>query len=92
MRWIPQPEEQTEVSIANYNNLCWLTEEFEDDDLCDSKINPNLANAIHKVLGRKLNSEKLKIRLHKYLKPENYDQFSPTLTDMEIFRNILAHS
>ena len=72
--------------------LCELTEEFNNDELCDPKINPNLAKAINKVWGKKLTPEKLKIRLNKHLKPENCDQLSPTLVNMEIFSNIPAHT
>ena len=42
--------------------------------------------------GKKLTPEKLKIRLYKHLKPENCDQLSPTLVNMEIFSNIPAHT
>ena len=50
--------------------LCELTEEFNDDKLCDPKINLNLAKAINEVWGKKLTPEKLKIRLNKHLKPQ----------------------
>ena len=82
----PQSEDHTE------DILCELTEEFNNDELCDPKINPNLAKAINKVWGKKLTPEKLKIRLNKHLKPENCDQLSPTLVNMEIFSNIPAHT
>ena len=71
--------------------LCELTEEFNNDEICDPKINTNLAKAINEVWGKKLTPEKLKIRLNKHLKPENCDQLSPTLVNMEIFSNISAH-
>ena len=54
------------------------TEEFNNDELCDPKINPNLAKAINNIWGKKLTPEKLKTRLNKYLKPENCDQLSPS--------------
>ena len=60
----PQPEGHTD------NILCELTKEFNDDKLCDPKINPNLAKAINEVWGKKLTPEKLKIRLNKHLKPQ----------------------
>ena len=37
--------------------LCKLTEEFHNDELCDPKINPNLAKAINEVWGKKLTPE-----------------------------------
>ena len=43
----PQSEEHTD------NILCHLTEEFNNDKLCDPKINPNLAKAINEVWGKK---------------------------------------
>ena len=58
---------------------------------CDHKINPNLAKAINEVWGKKLTPEKLRIRLNKHLKPENCDQLSPILVNMEIVCNIPAH-
>ena len=79
----PQSEDHTD------DILCELTKEFNNDELCDPKIDPNLAKAINKVWGKKLTPEKLKIRLNKHLKPENYDQLSPTLV---IFSNIPAHT
>ena len=82
----PQSEDHTD------DILCELTEEFNNGELCDPKINPNLAKAINKVWGKKLTPEKLKIRLNKHLKPENCDQLSPTLVNMEIFSNIPAHT
>ena len=82
----PQSEDHTD------DILCELTEEFNNDELCDPKINPNLAKAINKVWGKKLTPEKLKIRLNKHLKPENCDKLSPTLVNMEIFSNIPAHT
>ena len=82
----PQSEDHTD------DILCELIEEFNNDELCDPKINPNLAKAINKVWGKKLTPEKLKIRLNKHLKPENCDQLSPTLVNMEIFSNIPAHT
>ena len=51
--------------------LCDLTEEFNNNELCDPKINPNFAKAINEVWGKKLTPEKLKIGLNKHLKPEN---------------------
>ena len=69
-----------------------MTEEFNNDEICDPKINTNLAKAINEVWGKKLTPEKLKIRLNKHLKPENCDQLSPTLVNMEIFSNIPAHT
>ena len=60
----PQSERHTD------NILCELTKEFNDDKLCDPKINPNLAKAINEVWGKKLTPEKLKIRLNKHLKPQ----------------------
>ena len=42
--------------------------------------------------GKKLTTEKLKIRLTKHLKPENCDQLFPTLVNMEIFSNIPTHN
>ena len=53
----PHSEEHTD------DILCELTEEFNNDELRDSKINPNLAKAINEVLGKKLTPEKLKISL-----------------------------
>ena len=72
--------------------LCELTGEFNNDEICDPKINTNLAKAINEVWGKKLTPEKLKIRLNKHLKPENCDQLSPTLVNMEIFSKIPAHT
>ena len=72
--------------------LCELTEEFNNDELCNPKINTKLAKAINEVWGKKLTPEKLKIRLNKHLKPENCDQLPPTLVNMEIFSNIPAHT
>ena len=72
--------------------LCELTEEFNNDELCDPNINTNLAKAINEVWGKKLTPEKLKIRLNKHLKPGSCDQLSPTLVNMEIFSNIPAHT
>ena len=82
----PQSEGHT------HDILCELTEEFNNDKLCDPKINPNLARAINEVWGKKLTPEKLKIRLNKHCKPENCDQLSPTLVNMEKFSNIPAHT
>ena len=84
----------TEAQSEGYIDdiLCELTEEFNNDKLCDPKINPNLAKAINEVWGKKLTPEKLKIRLNKHLKPENCDQLPPTLVNMEIFSNIPAHT
>ena len=45
-----------------------LTEEFSNDKLCDPKINSELGKAINEVCGKKLTSEKLKVRLNKHLK------------------------
>ena len=61
--------------------LCELTKEFNNDELCDPKINPNLAKVIKEVWGKKLTPDKLKIRLNKHLKPENCDQSSPNLVN-----------
>ena len=80
-------------SEAHTNDiLCELTEEFNNYELCDSKFNPNLAKAINEVWGKKQTPEKLKIRLNKHLKPENCDQLSPTLVNMEILSIIPAHT
>ena len=70
--------------------LCELTEEINNDEICDPKINTSLAKAINEVWGKKLTPEKLKTRLNKHLKPENCDQLSSTLVNVEIFRNIPA--
>ena len=72
--------------------LCELKEEFNNDEICDPKINTNLAKAINEVWGKKLTPEKLKTRLNKHLKPENCDRLSPILVNMEIFSNIPAHT
>ena len=84
----------TEPQSEDHTNdiLCELTEEFNNDELCDSKFNPNLAKAINEVWGKKQTTEKLKIRLNKHLKPENCDQLSPTLVNMEILNIIPAHT
>ena len=82
----PQSEDHTD------DILCERTEQFNNDEQCDPKINPNLTKAINKVWGNKLTTEKLKIRLNKDLKPENCDQLSPTLAKMEIFSNIPART
>ena len=50
-----------------------------------------LAKEINEVWSKILRPEKLKIRLDKHLKPENCEQLSPTLVNMEIFSNISAH-
>ena len=42
--------------------LYQLTEEFNNDELCESKINPNLAKPINEVWGKKLKLEKFKIK------------------------------
>ena len=39
--------------------LCELRQKFNNDELCDPKINPNLAKAINEVLGKILTPEKL---------------------------------
>ena len=67
----PQAEGHTE------DILCELTEEFNNDELCDTKMNPNLTKAINEFWGKKLTPEKLKIRLNKHLKPEYFHQFYP---------------
>ena len=87
-------ENDTEPQSEGHTDdiLCELTEGFNNDELCDPKINPDLAKAINEVWGKKLTPEKLKIRLNKHLKPENCDQLSPTLVNMEIFSNIPAHT
>ena len=85
-------ETQSEGHTDVDDILCELTEEFNNDELCDPKINPSLAKAINEVWGTKLTPELLKTRLNKHLKPENYDQLSPTLVNMEIFSNIPAHT
>ena len=72
--------------------LCELTDEFNNDELCDTKLNPNFAKAINEVWSKKLTPEKLNIRLNKHLNPENCDQLSPTLFNMEILSNIPAHT
>ena len=51
-----------------------------------------LLRQLTKSGGKKLTPEKLKIRLCKHLKPENCDQLSSTLVNMEIFSNIPAHT
>ena len=61
-----EPQSQSHTD----DNLCQLTEEFNNDVLGQPKINPNLAKAINKVWGKKLTPEKLKIRLNKHLKPK----------------------
>ena len=67
-------------SEGHTDDILWkLTGEFSNIKLCDPKINPNLAKAINEVWGKKLTPEKLKIRLNKHLKPENFDQLTPTL-------------
>ena len=78
----PQSEGHTE------DILCELTEEFNNDELCDPKINPNLAKTINKFWGKKLTPGKLKIRLNKHLKLDICNQLSPTLVNMEIFSKI----
>ena len=65
-----------------------MKEEFNNDEICDPKINTNLAKAINEVWGKKLTTEILKRRL----KPENCDQSSLTLINMEIFSNTPAHT
>ena len=82
----PQSEGHTD------NILCELTEEFNNDKLCDPNINPNLTKAVNEVWSKKLTPEKLKIRKNQHLKPENCDQLSPILVNMEIFSNTPAHS
>ena len=74
------------------NILSMLTEEFNNDKLCDPKINSELPKAINEDCGKKLTSEKLKVRLNKNLKLQNCDQLSPNLVNMEIFSNIPAHT
>ena len=69
----PQPQTHTN------DILCELTKEFNNDELCNPKINPHLAKANNEVWGKKLTPETFKIRLNKHLKPENCDQFSPAL-------------
>ena len=63
-----------------------LTEEFNNDELCNPKTNPN------KVWGKKLTPEKLKISLNKHLKPENCNHLSPNINNMEILSNVPAHT
>ena len=46
----PQSEGHSDVDEI----LCELTEEFNNDELCDPKINLNLARAINEVWGKKL--------------------------------------
>ena len=53
--------------------LCDLTEESNNEELCDPKINSSLAKAINEAWGKKLTPEKLKTKLYKHLKPDNYD-------------------
>ena len=48
-----QPE--TKVSISNDDILCYLTEGFLNNELCDPKINLNLANKIKKSLQQETN-------------------------------------
>ena len=80
-------------SEGHTDDILWeLTGEFNNNELCDPKINPNLTKAINEVWGKKLTPEKLKIRLNKHLKPENCDQLSPALVNMEIFSNITTHT
>ena len=74
------------------NILSKLTEEFNNDKLCDPKINSKLGKAINEVCGKKLTSEKLKVRLNKHLKLQNCDQLFINLVNMEIFSNIPAHT
>ena len=70
-------EQQSE---GHTDDILWkLTGEFSNIKLCDPKINPNLAKAINEVWVKKLTPEKLKIRLNKHLKPESFDQLTPTL-------------
>ena len=82
----PQSEGHTDDILSE------LTEGFNNDELCDPKLNPNFSKAINEVWSKKLTPEKLNIRLNKRLKPENCDQLSPTLVNMEIISNILAHT
>ena len=59
---------KSNYSFNNYNyrliiyadNLCNQTKGFKNHNTYDSEINPNLANAINEVWGRKVTSEKLK--------------------------------
>ena len=81
-----QPE--TKVSISNDDILSHLTEGFLNDKLCDPKINRNLANEINEAYSRKQTSDKLKIRLNKYLRPDICDQLSLSLVNPEIVSNI----
>ena len=83
---------ETKVSISNDDILCYLTEGFLNDELCDPKITLNLANKINKVCSRKRTSDKLKIRLNKYLRPEICNQLSPSLVNLEILSDIPTHN
>ena len=60
----PQSEGHTDDILRE------LTEKFNNDKLCDPKINPNLGKAINEVLGKKLTLKKFKKRLNKHLKPQ----------------------
>ena len=78
---VNNPESQPE----GHNNdiLCNLTEEFSNDELCDPKVNSSLAKAINEVWGKKIPPEKLKVILNNHFKPENCDQLSSNLVNME---------
>lgn len=85
-----QPE--TKVSISNDDILCYLTEGFLNNELCDPKINLNLANKIKKVCSRKRTSDKLKIKRNKYLRPDICNQLSPSFVNLETLSNIPTHN
>ena len=53
----------TEPQSEGHTNdiLCELTEEFNNDQICDPKINAKLAKAINEVWGKNLTPGKLKI-------------------------------
>ena len=87
-----ESQSKTKVSISNDDILCNLTEGFLDYELCDPKINRNLANEINEVCSRKRTSDKLKIRLNKYLRPGICDQLSPSLAHLEILSTIPTHN
>ena len=69
-----------------------LEADFQLEDKCQDKINPQLATAIDNVWRLKLSKEKIKERLDKHYRPENCEQLIMTKVNPELFSILPKHA
>ena len=69
-----------------------LEADFQLEDKCQDKINPQLATAINNVWKLKLSKEKIKERLDKHYRPENCEQLIMTKVNPELFLILPKHA